>query len=243
MNWHKASLFVRGYSFLARNRAAGMVIDKTLDLFAWLDYRILILLTMWHPDMGHRIKYLRRRGVQVGEHVFLDFGVFIEITAPRSVVIEDYAAVGYGCMVYAHDALLNAVADLPVRIRTTRLGYNCVVGVGSTILSGVTVGRHSLVAPGSLVTKDVPDGTVVAGRPARHLMTCEELVLSWQEDMKAHPEVYYDTPHPNRAPSTPFDSAIAWRREGVGIRHWTEIRTGTPFDHILDYKAMRTRGE
>jgi acetyltransferase-like isoleucine patch superfamily enzyme len=47
------------------------------------------------------------------------------------------------------------------------LKRNCWIGANSVILSGVTVGVNSVVAAGSVVTKDVPDDTVVAGVPAR----------------------------------------------------------------------------
>lgn len=56
-------------------------------------------------------------------------------------------------------------------------GYTCTspikicdhvwIGVGATILPGVTVGEGSVIAAGSLVTKDVPNNVVVAGTPAR----------------------------------------------------------------------------
>ncbi len=41
------------------------------------------------------------------------------------------------------------------------------VGAGSVILPGVTIGRGAMVGAGSVVTKDVPDGAVVRGEPAR----------------------------------------------------------------------------
>lgn len=41
------------------------------------------------------------------------------------------------------------------------------IGTRAIILGGVTIGRHAVVAAGSVVTKDVPDGAIVAGTPAR----------------------------------------------------------------------------
>jgi acetyltransferase-like isoleucine patch superfamily enzyme len=41
------------------------------------------------------------------------------------------------------------------------------IGAGAIILSGVTIGENSVVGAGSVVTKDVPPQTVVAGNPAR----------------------------------------------------------------------------
>lgn len=233
----------RGYAFLARNLAAGKVTNALLNALAFLDYRMIILLSMWHPDMEARKRFIRKRGVELGEHTFVDLGVFIEITTPKSIVIEDYACLGFGCVIYAHDAGPNCVADLPLRVKPTRIGYNAVVGTRSIILPGVTIGKHSGVAPGSVVTKDVPDGTVVAGNPAQVIATAEDIARGWQEDMRRNPEFYYDHPNPYRAPSTPYDHLLTWRREGLRIRHWTELRTGTPFDYILDAKAARKRTE
>jgi len=235
--------YAKGYWFYGRNLLAGKMTNTVLDLLAFLDYRLLILLSMWHPDMDSRLKFLRKRGVQVGKNVFVDLGVYIEITSPQAVVLEDYVALGYGCIIYAHDAGPNAVADLPMRVRETRIGYNSVVATNSVVMSGVKIGKHCGVLASSVVNEDVPDGTVVAGNPAKHLASVEEIGMAWQEDMKAHPDDYYDHPNPCQAPSTPFDHLITWREEGLEIQDWTNLRTGTPFDYILDAKARKKRGE
>jgi acetyltransferase-like isoleucine patch superfamily enzyme len=41
------------------------------------------------------------------------------------------------------------------------------IGVGATILPGVTVGENAVVAAGAVVSKDVPDNTIVGGVPAK----------------------------------------------------------------------------
>ena len=48
------------------------------------------------------------------------------------------------------------------------------IGSGATILPGVTIGDRAVVAAGAVVTKDVPEGTVVAGVPAKVVKTIEE---------------------------------------------------------------------
>ena len=49
------------------------------------------------------------------------------------------------------------------------------IGINSTVLPSITIGKFSLVGAGSVVTKDVPEGVVVAGNPARIIKKVEEL--------------------------------------------------------------------
>lgn len=50
------------------------------------------------------------------------------------------------------------------------------IGAHSQVMPGVTIGKGSLVAAGSVVTKSVPDGIVVAGNPAKYVCTVEEYI-------------------------------------------------------------------
>ena len=49
------------------------------------------------------------------------------------------------------------------------IGDDVWIGANAVILPGVTIGRHCVVAAGAVVTKDVPDNSVVAGVPAKIL--------------------------------------------------------------------------
>ena len=61
----------------------------------------------------------------------------------------------------------NELAKLyPAMTAPVVIGTNVWVGANATILPGVTIGDMSVVAAGSIVTKDVPSGVLVAGNPA-----------------------------------------------------------------------------
>ena len=55
-----------------------------------------------------------------------------------------------------------------------RVGDHSFVGCNTTILPGVTIGSRCVIGAGSVVTRDVPDGMVVAGNPARIIMSTDE---------------------------------------------------------------------
>lgn len=55
------------------------------------------------------------------------------------------------------------------RFLKTRVGQGAAIGAGAVIVCGVTIGRYALIGAGSVVTKDVPDGEVWVGNPAKML--------------------------------------------------------------------------
>jgi acetyltransferase-like isoleucine patch superfamily enzyme len=57
----------------------------------------------------------------------------------------------------------------PCEAKKITIGDDCWIGANAVITAGVTIGKHVVVAAGSIVTKPVPDYSVVAGNPARVL--------------------------------------------------------------------------
>jgi acetyltransferase-like isoleucine patch superfamily enzyme len=68
--------------------------------------------------------------------------------------------VTFGAAVLAHDYVNS-------RDRDVRIGDECFIGAHAIILPGVTIGNNCIVAAASVVARDVPDGSLVAGNPAR----------------------------------------------------------------------------
>ena len=92
-------------------------------------------------------------GVTIEDDVFVGHGVaFINDTYPRATVE------GGG---------LQTEADWVVEPTVVKRGAS--IGSGATILSKVTIGERAIVGAGSVVTRDVPPDTIVAGNPARAL--------------------------------------------------------------------------
>jgi acetyltransferase-like isoleucine patch superfamily enzyme len=95
----------------------------------------------------------------------------------EGVTIEDDVFVGHGVM-FINDSYPRATdsggrlqTEKDWKVETTLIKKGASIGSGATILANVTIGEQAIVGAGSVVTKDVPALTIVAGNPARMLRT------------------------------------------------------------------------
>ena len=134
---------------------------RTMDHFWQVLSRIV-------PYSGLRIWMHRRRGVKIGKNVHIGPLVTIDDVYPNFVIIEDGVSIAGQNFILTHNKPLEYHKHLsdaflsPVTIKK-----NAWVAIGVIILPGVTIGEGSIVASGSVVTKDVPPNTLVGGIPAK----------------------------------------------------------------------------
>jgi acetyltransferase-like isoleucine patch superfamily enzyme len=99
----------------------------------------------------------------VGDDVFFNRGS--TVFAAERVEIGDNTRIADHVTV--HDTDFHEVEQgAPVRVAPVRIGRNVWIGRNAVVLPGVTIGDHAVVAAGSIVTRDVPPRTLVAGNPA-----------------------------------------------------------------------------
>jgi UDP-2-acetamido-3-amino-2,3-dideoxy-glucuronate N-acetyltransferase len=110
-----------------------------------------------------------QKGARIGKRCKISSHTFI----CEGVTIEDEVFVGHG-VTFTNDLYPRATtADGSLQSETdwkcipTLIKRGAAIGSGATLLCGITVGERAMVGAGSVVTKDVPDGAVVAGNPAR----------------------------------------------------------------------------
>jgi acetyltransferase-like isoleucine patch superfamily enzyme len=88
----------------------------------------------------------------------------LDRTNPRGIHIDEGTLVAFGAVILSHDMSRALSTD-------TYIGKNCFIGAHSIILPGIRIGDGSIVATGSVVTKNVEPNTIVAGNPARVIKT------------------------------------------------------------------------
>lgn len=81
---------------------------------------------------------------------------------PQGVHIGAYTYVAFNARIMTHDRTRGLYVH-------TRIGRNCFIGGNAIILPGITIGDNCVVAAGSVVTRDVPTGSIIGGNPARIL--------------------------------------------------------------------------
>ena len=87
------------------------------------------------------------------------------------LTIGDYCSISAGVHIYTHDTVLWAVSGGVQNARkgAVVIGSNTYIGAQSVIVAGVSIGSRCVIAANSLVNRDVPDGSIVGGTPARRL--------------------------------------------------------------------------
>lgn len=106
----------------------------------------------------------------LGERVFINTGA--TVVANHSIVVGDDCLIGDLVAIFDTDHHPMEPSH-PTRSAPVRLGANVWVGRSAMILPGVTIGDHSVIAAGSIVTSNVPAKTLMAGVPARPIRTLD----------------------------------------------------------------------
>ena len=132
-------------------------------------------------------KFINLYGCEIGDETKI--GTFVEIqknaTVGRrckisshtfvceGVTIEDHVFIGHG-VTFVNDRFPRAATptgelqtEKDWKVERTLVKKGASIGSGATVLSNVVIGERAIVGAGSMVTRDVPPDTIVAGNPAR----------------------------------------------------------------------------
>jgi acetyltransferase-like isoleucine patch superfamily enzyme len=124
----------------------GSTIDKSSTIFV-----------PFHTNFGKHIK--------IGKNVFINHACsFLDL---GGIIIEDDVQIGPRVNLVTENHPIDPSTRKYLDLKSVVIKRNAWIGAGATVLPGVTVGENSIVAAGAVVTKDVPDNSIVGGVPAK----------------------------------------------------------------------------
>lgn len=124
----------------------------------------IFIICQYLPWFSVKNLLYRMTGMHVGRKVAIGFMAMFGIFYPSKIFIGDNSIIGYNTVILEHEFLVNEY-----RFGEVHIGRGVLIGANCTVLCGVTIGDGAVVGAGSVVTKDIPANTFVAGNPARVL--------------------------------------------------------------------------
>ncbi|EGQ8605197.1 acyltransferase [Vibrio parahaemolyticus] len=123
-----------------------------------------------------KLKLSIKRGLKLGKNCRLMKGINFG-SEPFLISISDEVTVSFDVTFITHDGATWVFRDKDSSL--TKFGYikveeRAFIGAKSILLPGVTVGKRSVVAAGSVVTRSIPPGEVWGGNPARFICSVDD---------------------------------------------------------------------
>ncbi len=125
------------------------------------------------------IKMLRKLGIKIGKGCEIYKTNVIWGSEPYLIEIGDYVRITSGVKFVTHDGGVWTLRKLGYgeeidKFGKIKIGNNVHIGFDAIIMPGVTIGNNCVIGCGAVVTKNIPEGTVAVGVPARPIMSIEE---------------------------------------------------------------------
>ena len=123
-------------------------------------------------------KIIAPENFKCGEHVWIGEGAVLD--ASGGLEIGSHTSIGLSVYVWSHSSYLtnltmsNFSGSPLIERKSTKIGSGCFVAGPATILHGVTIGDKCVILPMSVVNKDIPSYSMVAGNPARIIKKIDE---------------------------------------------------------------------
>ena len=146
------------------------------------------LFSFLNVAVNGRLKVARKQGLKCGKGVTVmkncDFG-----SEPYLITLGDNVRISNDVSFITHDGgswvfrRYEGEYKNVVRFGRISVGDDTFLGARSVILPNVHIGKNCVIAAGAVVTKDIPDGSVAAGVPAKVLCSTEEYAERMKERM------------------------------------------------------------
>ena len=147
-------------------------------------YRETVLYAIWHFSsyfplfptlMFTKIRAITWRimGAKIGKNAYIGYGIYLDVSGLKRLEIGDNFIIASESLLLLHRREISKYYqgmnphDIPMREGTIKIGDNVQIGMRALILPGVTIGDGAVIGANSVVTRDVPPYTTVAGQPAK----------------------------------------------------------------------------
>lgn len=128
------------------------------------------------------IDTLRKRGLKIGTNCSIQEQCIIDSSHCWHIEIGNDVTLAPRVHILAHDASTKRHLNY-TKIGNVIIEDKVFIGASSIILPGVRIGKNSIIGSGSVVTKDVPQNSVVAGNPAKVICSVEDYLNKHRENM------------------------------------------------------------
>ena len=169
------------------------LLDRFVRRAAWRHGRLEGLYRRSNPNGYEWAAYLKHRNTfyAQGDDVYiLPSALMKEASNPKYIRLGSNIRIG-SAVFLCHDGSVHVI-NRAFGLHLDRVGKidvrdNVFIGERAMILPGVTIGPNAIVAAGAVVSRDVPENTVVAGVPAKPVAKLDELVERWKTEFAALP--------------------------------------------------------
>lgn len=134
------------------------------------------------------IDLLRKPEILIGDNCNIEQNV--HIISSNKVTIGNNCSITANCAIvdtsHPYDEINNKKIgnQLNSEAMSVIIGDNCFIGIGSSILPNVKLGKHCIIGANSVVTKSFPDYSVVAGNPAKMIKRYDLKTKQWRKTDK-----------------------------------------------------------
>lgn len=156
------------------------MIKKTFNFFR-ARFKKMLLEEIWLED------YIKM-GMKIGENCSIQPGVVFDYSHCWLIRIGNNVTIAPQAYLLAHDASTKKINNY-TKIGSITIEDNAFIGARALIMPGITIGKNSIIAAGSIVTKSIPEGSIAAGNPAKVVSTIEEYIEQYKS-IKTGSKIY-----------------------------------------------------